>query len=135
MQNHMRSAPGCNRRRRGPQVALTAFYQAPGGADAYATTFFNQTIDIVETKKLVDVELISLYATIAALLAGLGAAPACSCRSQEQGVGILGAAGLRAPEPGSALQVVWGMPERTRQEFRGSCWQGDDTHRWSGSIA
>lgn len=55
------------------QVALTAFYQTPGGSDAFATTFFNQTIDIVETKKLVDVELISLYATIAALLAGLGA--------------------------------------------------------------
>ncbi len=55
------------------QVALTAFYQTPDKATQFATTFFNQTIDIVETKKLVDVELISLYATILALLAGLGA--------------------------------------------------------------
>lgn len=55
------------------QVALTAFYQTPDKATQFATTFFNQTIDIVETKKLVDVELISLYATILALLAGVGA--------------------------------------------------------------
>jgi len=70
--------PRADARRRG-QVALTAFYQTADGADVFpdvfATTFFNQTIDIVETNKLVDVELISLYATIAALLAGLGARP------------------------------------------------------------
>jgi hypothetical protein len=71
--------------RRRAQVALTAFYQTADGADVfpdvYASTFFNQTIDIVETKKLVDVELISLYATIAALLAGLGARRARGARA------------------------------------------------------
>jgi len=73
---HASGRPRGDARRRA-QVALTAFYQTADGADVFpdvhATTFFNQTIDIVETKKLVDVELISLYATIAALLAGLGA--------------------------------------------------------------
>ncbi|KAK9837035.1 hypothetical protein WJX81_008506 [Elliptochloris bilobata] len=54
------------------QVAVTAFYQTPDAATQFSTTFFNQTIDIVETKKLVDVELISLYATILALMAGVG---------------------------------------------------------------
>lgn len=55
------------------QVAVTAFYQTPDAAARFATTFFNQTIDIVETKKMIDFELISLYATILALLAGVGA--------------------------------------------------------------
>ena len=55
------------------QVAVSAFYQTPDAATHFATTFFNQTIDIVETKKMVDFELISLYATILALLAGIGA--------------------------------------------------------------
>lgn len=55
------------------QVAVSAFYQTPDAATQFATTFFNQTIDIVETKKMVDFELISLYATILALLAGIGA--------------------------------------------------------------
>ena len=55
------------------QVAVSAFYQTPDAAAQFATTFFNQTIDIVETKKMVDFELISLYATILALLAGVGA--------------------------------------------------------------
>ena len=58
------------------QVAVTAFYQTPNAATQFATTFFNQTIDIVETKKVVDFELLSLYATILALLAGVGA-PTC----------------------------------------------------------
>lgn len=57
------------------QVAVSAFYQTPDAATRFATTFFNQTIDIVETKKMVDFELISLYATILALLAGVGAPP------------------------------------------------------------
>ena len=55
------------------QVAVTAFYQTPDAATRFATTFFNQTIDIVETRKMIDFELISLYATILALLAGVGA--------------------------------------------------------------
>lgn len=43
------------------QVALTVFYAAEGGANYYANTFFNRTIDIVETPKWVDTELLFLW--------------------------------------------------------------------------
>lgn len=55
----------------GVQVALTMFYNTPAGA--HASTFFNQTIDIVEVPPLVDVQAIFLLVALLALLAGAGA--------------------------------------------------------------
>jgi len=49
-------------------VALTAFYTDTQG-QWYSTTFFNQTVDIVEQKKLVDWELIMLAGMFAGGLA------------------------------------------------------------------
>uniref|UniRef100_A0A7S3RAP3 Translocon-associated protein subunit alpha n=1 Tax=Dunaliella tertiolecta TaxID=3047 RepID=A0A7S3RAP3_DUNTE len=51
-------------------VALTTFYTDSKG-QWYSTTFFNQTVDIVEQKKLVDWELIMLVGLFAAILLGL----------------------------------------------------------------
>lgn len=50
-------------------VALTAFYSDSRG-QWYSSTFFNQTIDIVEVKKVFDWELISLVGLFAACLMG-----------------------------------------------------------------
>jgi translocon-associated protein subunit alpha len=51
-------------------VALTAFYSDSKG-QWYSSTFFNQTVDIVEVKKMVDWELVSLVAIFAASLVGI----------------------------------------------------------------
>lgn len=52
-------------------VALTLFYQNSKGA-FLSTTFFNQTVDIVEKKKFVDADFIMMYITLAGLLAIAG---------------------------------------------------------------
>ncbi|KAK9903492.1 hypothetical protein WJX75_006931 [Coccomyxa subellipsoidea] len=49
------------------QVALTVFYNTPAGS--FASTFFNETIDIVEVPPLIDVQGIFLLAALLALLA------------------------------------------------------------------
>lgn len=49
-------------------VALTVFYEGTKNG-YYSDTFFNETIDIVEMEKLVDTDLIFMYATIIGLLA------------------------------------------------------------------
>ena len=52
-------------------VALTVIYQDTKGV-YYSNTFFNQTIEIIEVKKLVDWELLFLYVFIFGLIAGIG---------------------------------------------------------------
>jgi hypothetical protein len=51
-------------------VALTVFYNTPAGS--FASTFFNETIDIVEVPPLIDVQGIFLLAALLALLAAAG---------------------------------------------------------------
>ncbi|EIE23258.1 hypothetical protein COCSUDRAFT_53555 [Coccomyxa subellipsoidea C-169] len=65
------------------QVALTVFYNTPAGS--FASTFFNETIDIVEVPPLIDVQGIFL---LAALL-GLLAAAAYGVKSALEWQGIL----------------------------------------------
>jgi hypothetical protein len=52
-------------------VALTVFYQDKNG-QFYSNTFFNQTVEIIDDKKLVDWDLISMFIILAGLAAGLG---------------------------------------------------------------
>lgn len=52
-------------------VALTVFYQDTKGV-YFSNTFFNQTIEIVEVKKLIDWELIFLVFFLLALAGGIG---------------------------------------------------------------
>lgn len=47
------------------------FYNTPAGS--FASTFFNETIDIVEVPPLIDVQGIFLLAALLALLAAAGA--------------------------------------------------------------
>lgn len=54
-------------------VALTVFYQDIKG-QFYSTTFFNQTIEIVEKKKLIDTELLGMWAILAGIVAAIGEA-------------------------------------------------------------
>jgi len=51
-------------------VALTVFYQDKNG-QFYSNTFFNQTVEIIDDKKLVDWDLISMFIILAGLAAGL----------------------------------------------------------------
>lgn len=57
-------------------VALTAFYSDASG-QWYSSTFFNQTVDIVESRKAVDWELLSLVALFLAALGGAGYGAYC----------------------------------------------------------
>ncbi|GAX75809.1 hypothetical protein CEUSTIGMA_g3252.t1 [Chlamydomonas eustigma] len=50
-------------------VALTVFYQDKTG-QFYSNTFFNQTVEIIDDKKLVDWDLISMFVILAGLAAG-----------------------------------------------------------------
>ena len=52
-------------------VSLTVFYQDTKGV-YFSNTFFNQTIEIVEVKKLIDWELIFLYVFLIALVGVIG---------------------------------------------------------------
>ena len=52
-------------------VALTVFYQDTKG-QYYSNTFFNQTIEIIEIKKMIDWELLSMLAIVFGLFAGVG---------------------------------------------------------------
>lgn len=49
------------------QIALTVFYEGAEGLKS--TTFFNQTVEIVEVKKLIDTDLIMLYILLISLMA------------------------------------------------------------------
>lgn len=51
------------------RVALTVFYQNEQGS-SYSTTFFNETIDIVEKPTVIDYEAIMMVAVMVAILAG-----------------------------------------------------------------
>lgn len=53
------------------QVALTVFYEDLKGG-LFSTTFFNDTVGILEQKRLVDTDLIFMYLTLAALVALAG---------------------------------------------------------------
>ena len=53
-----------------PQVSLTVFYEAADGFKS--TTFFNQTIEMVEVKKLIDTDLIMLYMLLLGLMGAGG---------------------------------------------------------------
>lgn len=52
-------------------VALTMFY-SDSSNKWYSTTFFNQTIEIVEVKKLIDWELLFMFALFGAAIGGIG---------------------------------------------------------------
>lgn len=52
-------------------VALTVFYQDTKG-QYYSNTFFNQTVEIIEIKKMIDWELLSMLAIVFGLIAGVG---------------------------------------------------------------
>lgn len=51
-------------------IALTVFYEGKEGFKA--TTFFNQTVEVVEVKKVIDWELITLYLLLTGVLAAIG---------------------------------------------------------------
>lgn len=53
-------------------MALTVFYNTPSGI--YSSTFFNQTIDIVEVPSFIDIQGLFLLLPLLGLLAGAGAA-------------------------------------------------------------
>lgn len=53
------------------QVALTVLYHDAAGK-YFANTFFNQTVTVVEIKKLIDWELVFLFLILGGLLAGGG---------------------------------------------------------------
>lgn len=53
------------------QVALTVFYKDNSGKE-YSTTFFNETIDIVETYKTIDYEAIMMVVVMFGILGGIG---------------------------------------------------------------
>lgn len=56
------------------QVALTAFYDVDDGVPAkFATTFFNQTVQLMEPDKAVDTEALGLLLTFGAMLVAAGA--------------------------------------------------------------
>lgn len=59
-----------------PQIALTVFYEGAEGLKS--TTFFNQTVEIVEVKKLIDTDLIMLYILLISLMAVGGEAMAAA---------------------------------------------------------
>ena len=68
----------CERRnihQRAFSIALTVFYKDLSNdiSGKHATTFFNKTVEIVEQPRWVDTEAISMYLTLAAILAGIGA--------------------------------------------------------------
>lgn len=52
-------------------IALTLFYAKPSG-EYLSTTFFNQTIEIVEKKQFIDFDLIFMYLILAGIVAGSG---------------------------------------------------------------
>ena len=52
-------------------VALTVFYQDSKG-EYFSNTFFNQTVEIIEIKKMIDWELISMFLIIIGIFAGVG---------------------------------------------------------------
>jgi len=60
-------------------VALTVFYH-DGTGQYFSNTFFNQTIEIVEIKKIFDYELISMFMILAGIAAGIGEWDACMGR-------------------------------------------------------
>jgi hypothetical protein len=59
-------------------VALTLFYEDTKG-EFFSTTFFNSTIDIVETPKLIDTDLIFMLLTLLAIFTAIGE-PQADCR-------------------------------------------------------
>ena len=44
-----------------------------------STTFFNQTVEVVEVKKVIDWELITLYLLLIAILGAVGECPPAAC--------------------------------------------------------
>lgn len=65
-------------------VALTVFYH-DGKGQYYSNTFFNQTIEIVEVKKIFDYELVSMFVILAGIAAGIGER-ACRMGCEIQGL-------------------------------------------------
>ncbi|CAD7701158.1 unnamed protein product [Ostreobium quekettii] len=51
------------------RIAITAFYSNVKGNEWYSSTFFNETIEIVEAEKFFDTEVLFMYATIICLMA------------------------------------------------------------------
>ncbi len=83
-------------------VALTAFYVDSQGK-WYSSTFFNQTVNIVEVKKLVDWELLFLIVLFAAGIAGIGEHDA------KEAAGGLVTAASRGLRGSRSVQRAWGM--------------------------
>lgn len=52
------------------QVALTAFYM-DAERQSYASTFFNETIDIIEKPRWIDYELLWMYCVMLAMAGGV----------------------------------------------------------------
>jgi hypothetical protein len=55
------------------RIALTVFYEDMAGKSKHATTFFNQSVEVVEAEQLIDTEAFALFGTLAAILAAIGA--------------------------------------------------------------
>lgn len=79
-------------------VALTAFYSDSKG-EWHSTTFFNQTVDIVEVKKLIDWELFFLVVLFSAAIGGVGECFACESM-------LFFVHGLRMPALGNSAQLL-----------------------------
>jgi len=57
------------------RVALTMFYMDFDG-QMYGSTFFNETVDIIEQKRLIDYEMLWMYIVLLAIAGGIGKSPA-----------------------------------------------------------
>ena len=62
-------------------IALTLFYNDLSSFLGHATTYFNQTVEVVEARKMVDTEALGIIATIAAVSAFIGVLPGFCLRS------------------------------------------------------
>eukprot|EP00803_Ostreobium_quekettii_P002858 evm.model.scf_168.10 EVM.evm.TU.scf_168.10 scf_168:72336-75095(+) len=51
------------------RVAITAFYSNVAGNEWHSSTFFNETIEIVDPEKLFDTEVLFMYATLICIFA------------------------------------------------------------------
>mmetsp|Transcript_12282 Transcript_12282/g.30014 ORF Transcript_12282/g.30014 Transcript_12282/m.30014 type:complete len:240 (-) Transcript_12282:716-1435(-) len=107
-------------------VALTAFYSDSKG-NWHSTTFFNQTVEIVEVKKLIDWELLFMFALFGAAIGGI----AYWVYSYIVSLGWLKPQKKRAAKKRAQAQAGAVMSAEDHEEWiKGTNW---DAHRKAGT--
>ncbi len=91
-------------------VALTVVYHDNKG-NYFSNTFFNNTIEIIEIKKMIDWELIFLFLILGALAAGAGEAMHTHAWAREDLHGGRGGAGTHANAPNSSTCALTSRPD------------------------